>query len=248
MSYNEREVVMAERREPSRKRRRTNDGGVVAGFRASGGRLRHVSMRKVIPDMQLVRMRWSENVSLDPAVNATATVLFSANSIYDPLPATANTRAPHGYDQYEQWYKRYMVTKAVIRIDAFPDGGAKNTGRGLIFSYQCPRGETALPSADVSQVRTLDGVSFLYFNNDKGHVVHRRTWNGEEHFDGRLNENVHGGAFGSAPSIEANYIFGVCPVNGSDNVGAVHCCITVDFHVLMFHSDTLAQSAVDTGA
>lgn len=73
-----------------------------------------------LPDMQKVRLRYVEVISIDPAGSGVvASYAFRANSIYDPN-YTGSGHQPSGFDQIAPYYERCHVIGAKARLEYTP--------------------------------------------------------------------------------------------------------------------------------
>lgn len=88
---------------------RTNAGRF--GY-APGGLFANIQ-RGVLPPTTTTRLKTFVSVSLNPAVNARASVAIRANSPYQPI---ANTDQPRGWDDYVQFYDRYTVIASSCKV------------------------------------------------------------------------------------------------------------------------------------
>lgn len=61
------------------------------------------------------RLRYSEQVTIDPVVSSVGTYTFSANGLYDPN-ISGTGHQPYGFDQLMALYNQYVVTGARIRV------------------------------------------------------------------------------------------------------------------------------------
>ncbi len=71
-----------------------------------------------VPPQKLVRLKYSEQVSLDPAAASMAHFLFRANSTFDPNQ-TGIGHQPMGLDAWTIFYNLYTVVKSVIKVTFF---------------------------------------------------------------------------------------------------------------------------------
>lgn len=86
--------------------RRRTDGGKVALMRNT-----------LVPDRMLLKMSYKDNINLaGVSPNAWAYHQFRMNSIYDPDMAVTDGHQPLGHDQWNVFYYKYRVYKAVINV------------------------------------------------------------------------------------------------------------------------------------
>ena len=75
------------------------------------------------PTRQSVKLRWVENVQLNPALGSMAYYRFRANSIHQPDLTSASTHQPRGHDQWAQVYDHYTVIGSKIMVSGFNNAG-----------------------------------------------------------------------------------------------------------------------------
>lgn len=100
---------------PYRSRRRFG-GSSRRRFRFRRRIPRNPVMRTAFPASRIVKMRYIENFTIDPAGStAFASYVFKANSIFDPNH-TGGGHQPMGRDQWATFYNHYTVVGAKISI------------------------------------------------------------------------------------------------------------------------------------
>lgn len=97
-------------------KKRANRGGRRrAGFSRTGGKVTALKTATV-PDRMVLRMKYVDNFVLSGAGGASR--MFRLNSIYDPDTSLTNGHQPLGYDQWDVFYQKYRVFKAVVTLKA----------------------------------------------------------------------------------------------------------------------------------
>lgn len=67
------------------------------------------------------KLRYSEQVTIDPVVSSVGSYTFSANGLYDPN-ISGTGHQPYGFDQLMALYNQYVVMGARIRIFCVTSG------------------------------------------------------------------------------------------------------------------------------
>lgn len=99
------------RRKPMGRRRKF----VRRGRRADGGKITALRTATV-PDRLILRMKYVDNIVLSGIGGASR--VFRLNSLYDPDTSVTNGHQPLGYDQWNTFYNKYRVFKAIVTIKA----------------------------------------------------------------------------------------------------------------------------------
>ncbi len=73
------------------------------------------SRRCLLPDNQIIKFRYYEQLTLNPATGAVAVFVFSGNGMYDPN-VTGVGMQPRGFDQIMGLYRHYAVLNSRITV------------------------------------------------------------------------------------------------------------------------------------
>lgn len=84
----------------------------------------------VMPDSLITKVRYHENISLDPSAGLVDNYLFSCNNIYDPNH-TGVGHQPQGRDELAQFYNHYVVLGAKITAKFTSNGTGVANGVGI---------------------------------------------------------------------------------------------------------------------
>lgn len=71
------------------------------------------------PKKKLVRLRYSENIALNPAAGSLTSYQFAANGMYDPN-ISGTGHQPMGFDQWMTVYRKYTVIGSKINVRYIP--------------------------------------------------------------------------------------------------------------------------------
>lgn len=108
------------RRGRSRRRRSRRSRSMVSSFSRPRGRGLRRSLNSGLPltgfpERKLVRLKYTETITLDPGAGAAVVNYFSCNGMFDPN-ITGTGHQPLGYDQWQALYESYQVLSAKIKV------------------------------------------------------------------------------------------------------------------------------------
>ncbi len=197
-----------------------------------------------MPNKKLVRLRYVQHVSVNPASGLAADYVFRANSIHDPN-FTGGGHQPYGHDTLELLYDRYMVVGSKITAEFVSTGTSPATTDAVVgISLEDDSVTNTLthhwmeqPKSNWKMIGPSDG--------GKGSAKLTKTF-GLKKFFGVVNPadvpTRFGAQFGSNPSETAWYHLMVAPVNPTDDTQLVNIMVTVEYTVLVTELKDLTQS------
>lgn len=115
--------------------------------------------RKKLPPLsgygtkKLVRLRYVDNFTLNPAVGGLATYYFSANGMYDP-DYTSTGHQPCGFDQAMTHYEHFTVIGSRIKVSVIPQvaGQVSDTQTPFIWGVSLVPTPSVTPLTDVNDM------------------------------------------------------------------------------------------------
>lgn len=108
------------RRAPARRVRKPAVRRARRGrYSKTGGKITALKTATV-PDRLVLKMKYVDNFQLIGAGGASR--VFRLNSIYDPDTSVVNGHQPLGYDQWNTFYQKYRVFKAIVTLKAINAG------------------------------------------------------------------------------------------------------------------------------
>lgn len=122
-------------------------------------RATYARMWDPFPATQMVRMRYSETISLAPNAGITAYNLFKCGSIFDPNQSGVGHQ-PYGHDTYATIYNHYRVMRSTITMTC-------NNGAGGHAGISIKDDTTVEGSYDT--VREAKGTNFVALNPTGAH-------------------------------------------------------------------------------
>lgn len=222
-------------RKAYRKRRtgykRRSDGGKVALLRNT-----------LVPDRMLLKMSYKDNVSLAGASGITYAVKnFRLNSIYDPDLDIVNGHQPLGYDQWQVFYNKFRVYKAIVTATVI-----NNNNGGIqcgLVPYNTPGILSTVDDSTFEQPhaisKTIAGVNGMNKTVIKKVVDIPRVL-GKSHLQYRSSDEV-ASLFGNNPVEECRLALVARQVNDS-SAPACAAVINITYFVELYDRKTQAIS------
>lgn len=87
-----------------------------------------------LPATMGVRLKYFDQIRLDPSPTIPSVHTFRANSLFDP-DFTSTGHQPMGFDQYMQLYSRYTVVGSKITITASPSDDTSLNSTAIVGVY-----------------------------------------------------------------------------------------------------------------
>lgn len=124
-------------------KRRRGSGGARTNKRRRRGRrsigtqtirrYRKLDMQRVVPNSKLVRFKYAQLITLDPATDTMQTANFRANSIWQPdYGLLTGNHKPLGYDEWKIFYDHYAVVGSKITATFLPSGGGAESNSAFV--------------------------------------------------------------------------------------------------------------------
>lgn len=199
---------------------------------------------QVIAPSAIVNLRFSDFVTIDPGAATAQSVIYRANSVYDPRHAALGTQ-PLGFDQWSTFYDHYVVTKSTITVRFVPSAVTPVTGSAIVgLSVQDDATTTAIIPL---QLIERQGSSWgIMTGADAGGVkVLKKSFHAKKFFGvSDLDDNIAkiGANVGANPSEQAYFHVSAGAVDASSNPAPMTAIIQVDYTVKFVERKSLLQS------
>lgn len=191
-------------------------------------RKRYPMTRRVSPSLngpayKVVRMKYSEQVTILTDISLISNYFFSANSIFDPN-VTGGGHQPLGHDEYANFFNHYCVLGAKISVT----GINKDTGDGMILAV----GRRPSPTGSTSMAEALEQNGCKYTTLE-AHPGQPKTvslgFSAKKEFSGRspTSDGALRATFGANPS-ERTYF---CVSIGQQTYGAYGGTAALNVHI-----------------
>ena len=190
------------------------------------------------PKTMTVKMRYVQEISIDPVVNTVTTTQFLCNSIFDPW-WTVGGHQPMGHDEYAALYSNYYVTASKIWCRPNPkDTNAHIGGLWNIVRQDKPDTYAGFGWAQVLEQQSVNPYGFVPYAGSlqqQGHAKPKRSsFNARRQYKVKdLLAYEDGGAiFGASPVQQPAWAIMTVPVNAND-AAAFTFEVIIEYTVLL---------------
>ena len=194
-----------------------------------------------LPIRKFVKMRYVQNIVLDVGVaGIIAKYVFRANSLFDPN-LTGTGHQPMTFDQMSLFYNHYVVSGAKISVKAYSTQDAATVPAlvGIMVND-----DTTTPSNFTEVLEQRKGRYSIVNPSQKAVSVYN-TYSAKKFFnitDVKDNLDRIGASIGDNPTDDAYFTIYALPMNGSTDIGAFNCVVTIDYTAHFSEPRDLATS------
>lgn len=228
------------KRKPMYRRRRYARKGVVSKNNRTGGKV--VALKNsLVPDRLITKFIYRDNINLSASgAQSWQLKTFRLNSIYDPDLDVTNGHQPLGYDQWNIFYNRYRVFKAVVRIEIINNGTTGVQCALVPYNFEgvlpSPGGDAFYeqPHAITKVVAGSSGINRVVLKK----VIDIPRLLGKSHEQYRTAQQV-ASTFGNNPIEQVYGVVGVRTINDSA-APTVVAIATITYYTELY--DRLPQS------
>ena len=205
-----------------------------------------ISRIGVVPATSVVRMRYVDQVTINPAIDSMGVYQFRSNSIFDPN-YTGIGHQPLGHDQAAALYENYTVIGARITakfaVQSAEDGSIPSAV-GIYADYD------ATPPTSLQHLIEQGRCRYktLIANGASGSAHATLTYNfGSKKFFGYKDlkdvQSQVGSPFGANPARQSYFVLFVAPIESNLNdIPPVSILVTIDYIVRLTEPLDLSQS------
>ena len=197
--------------------------------------------RQLIPATQMIKLKYAEQISLNPGIGSIAAYTFSANGCYDPN-VTSTGHQPMGFDQYVGvLYDHYCVVKSKISCAVNTTGGTSATGNMLfgILLRDTTSSTPSIPDTLIEQGRcrytniaaTGQNAKKLSYQHAPLRFLNHKKTDAEVRGDATAN-----------PLEQSYYILWASSTNGSDDASPLDVNVVIEYWVELSEPRTLGAS------
>lgn len=193
---------------------------------------------------QMTKLRFSEQISMDPGTGLVATATYNAGSCYDPRTAAGGLQ-PRGFDQWMAFYEHFVVLGSKITCTFQTTGLQPSDGNGIVGIYLKANSVTeilTIPALIEQQNSVHKAIGPVGGYNSTAIVT--KTYSAKR-FLGReslLSDSQLKGTLNGNPAESAYYEVVVGPSNNGDNLGAVRVLIDIEYIVALIEPKPLPSS------
>lgn len=193
------------------------------------------------PKNRIVKLRYVENVTLDPGAVAFAEFAYRANSIFDPN-LTGGGHQPMGRDQWATFYRRYTVIGSKIQVQCVCPTASTPSIFGVTLSDLSATGHTTvhgLMERPTTSWRFMSTSTAVQPKHASCKFSAKKFFNLANIKD---NQDRVGADFTADPSVEAYFHCFLGAHDATTNLPLHYFTIKITYIVLMSHPKELAQS------
>lgn len=188
---------------------------------------------------KVVRLRYAENISLNPTAGAVAAYYFSANGLYDPN-ITGTGHQPNGFDELMLHYNHYRVIGSKITVNY-----AQNASQAVIESTNPGLfGVALVPDATSlsAYTRTYEIIESRVGNRKYGYAgdsqanmkkIVRNSFSHRKFFKTKIWDDKFRGNSAANPSEQAYYGVWFGAPDGSLDPGITNFMIVIEYIAIM---------------
>lgn len=198
----------------------------------------------------VARLRYCQEISINPGVAGIASTNFRANDLYDP-DSTGVGHQPFGFDQLMAYYDHFTVTGSKITARFVPVSGTNVNPAylGIMLSDSGTRVNTVtsvehLLESKYSQGYCLAGgyiTANMGFNRQKNYTTKKFSAKGFFGCQDVIGDSQYKGSSSASPTELAYYEVWAASLYGNDP-GAITCLVTIDFIATFTEPKLLSQS------
>lgn len=192
--------------------------------------------RNPFPLQTVARLKYVDQVSIDPALAGTNSHFFSANNIYDPN-TTGVGHQPYGHDQYVALYNHYYVIKSSIKVTAV--GGTVNSANGAAILGIAVKDDT---TAETNYLTIMEakGSHYRMMPTDQKVTV-TNGYNARKMFP-KVSAEELGAVVGTSPAEQAYYQVWINSPAATLDVGNLFCTVEIYYTVRFYELRDLGMS------
>lgn len=184
------------------------------------------------PQTKMSKLSYVKAGQMTVSSGATASQIFSANSLYDP-DVTGAGHQPYGFDQWSAFYNHYVVTGAKITYTIIPSATNAAVSSGIIHLLLTDDGTTAADSQTLmeqgkSRYRLMGVSSNVKSTTIKQYYSARKFFNIKDVKD---NLTRIGATVTASPSEQAYFITKVASLTGAVQTIVYDYIAKIDFFV-----------------
>nr|AGA18382.1 hypothetical protein [uncultured marine virus] len=175
-------------------------------------------------------LRYSDQITLNPAAGSNAAYTFRANSIFDPDKSGVGHQ-PYGHDNLQSIYKSYVVDKAVITVTPTQFGNTVAT-YGIVVSE----------SQNISgwhHPREMKGTTMATTAVGARGVPISRTYDRTKMWPIEKDTTA---TFGTNPAEDCNFDIFMQGPNQTTDPGSIDYMVNITYYVTCFELKQLAAS------
>ncbi len=185
------------------------------------------------PKVMRCRMKYHEQIVLNPGSGTSTGNVYNMSSIFDPN-VTGVGHQPYGYDVFEDLYQHYVVLGCKITANFMSTTNSASTGTGVV-GLHIDTGTVGISVTDDLLESPDTWYKMLSTADAKGETTVTSNWNPNTWFGYKLpNQGPGLGAdFGSNPTKSVNCHVFAGSIGSGNDLAIVNVNLTIEYFVEM---------------
>lgn len=199
---------------------------------------------RILADATIVKMRYHENISIDPATGLAGSYIFRANSVFDPN-FTGTGHQPLGHDEWTNFYNRYCVLGSRMTAIFSSQTTVVSSGSALVgISLK----NTTVTEPDLNTLIESKKATtrMMTTSGARQSVTVRKNFSMKKHFQvtsAAADTGLYEAALGSGnPTEQAYYHVFIAPTSSSYDVAATTVSVLIEYIVKLSDCKSLTGS------
>ncbi len=193
------------------------------------------------PQTLIRKLRYNDIFSLDAGVGTTATHKFRANDLFDP-DFTGTGHQPTGFDQYMLMYDHFKIIGSKINVKFMGPQASNQSRDAIIGAIYLDDDSTALTDIRVAIENGLTSWGIQGSGGGTNPLSLFKTFSNKKFFASKKTSAEVTGSSSASPAEIAFYTVCVAALDGSTDIQAYNCMVTIDYVVEFTERKTLALS------
>ncbi len=186
-------------------------------------------LRYVTPNKHLVKLRYSQTLSLNASAGLATANVFSANGLYDP-DTTGVGHQPIGFDEWMGLYNHYTVIFSSCKADFFSSGGTAVTDSAFV-GIGLRAGTTINTSIDdvMELPHTRKNRLTNHYGGGSAGVHNSANISRFLGIRNLLSSSIARGSVSTQPAEQAFWHLIVSPISGTADPAAITCRMSITY-------------------
>lgn len=190
------------------------------------------------PKSKVVKMRYCEQIGINPGIGAPSGYTFRANDIFDPN-YTSTGHQPMGHDQWSAFYNHYTVLGSKLTVTMSNQDAADAVIAGVYLVD-----DTTAPTTVTTLIENAKGP-YGHMDSSGGSGIRRLTckYSAKKFFRCDVRDRTDlKASFGSSPTEQAYYTIWAAAMDTLADPGNVVMTVVIDYICLLTEPKDLSAS------
>lgn len=181
-----------------------------------------------MPQTMITTHKYSDVVSINPAIGSVGINTFSANGLYDPN-ITGAGHQPQGFDQFMVFYNHYEVIGAKIQFTVHPSQESGGFNFGIKLDDNDGLGTSGYNTVMENSMTVFKSVPGPY-QSDKGFTC-TLSYSAKRFFGDRAGDRQTWGNAIMNPTDQAFFMCWIAPLTALQDLGSIPCTVLIEYIV-----------------